>query len=245
MSSIAISWTEIKHYVESIGPGLGRPARPDVCVRCKHNWIWYDGWRLVFCIILADGEPYRLDDGLWLQRVACSLCWFSWTCRPNFLYPHRSFQPDIIESAALAYLQDADGTYARVSKRYGCSLTMLWKWIEWLSQLADPAEIVAEAVRIDHSLPIAELIPHSVPQNHVKSRSPARQNILLRALQFLVATLEFARTQAISPSDPSPLRWFLVGQFLLFRRKAFVARPGWSPAIEVVQRGPTGIKQGA
>jgi hypothetical protein len=245
VSSIAISWTEIKHYVESTGPGLGQPPRPDVCARCKHNRIWYDGWRLVFCVILAEGKPYRFDDGLWLQRVVCSLCRFSWTCRPNFLYPHRSFQPDLIESAALAYLQDAAGTYARVSKRYGCSLTMLWTWIGWLSQLAEPAEIVAEAVQLDHSLPIAELIPHSVPQDHVKGRSPERQHVLLRALQFLVAILELTRAQAIPPLDPSPLRWFLAGQFLLFRRKACVSRPGLSPTIEVVQRGPTGIKPGA
>jgi hypothetical protein len=245
MSSIALFWTEIKHHVESIGPGLGRPPRPSVCVRCKHNRIWYNGWRLVYCVILADCKPFRFNDGLWVQRVACSLCWFSWTCRPSFLYPHRSFQPDIIESAALAYLQNPAGTYAGISKQYGCSLTMLWGWIGWLSQLAEPAAIIAEAVRVDPSLPTAELIPHSVPQDHAKGRSPERQNVLLRALQFLVANVALARTQTVPPSDPSPLRWFLAGQFLLFRRKSFVSRPGWSPAIEVVQRGPTGIKQGA
>jgi hypothetical protein len=49
-----------------------------------------------------------------------------------------------------------------------------------------------------------------------------------------------ARSQRVAPSDPSPLRWYLTGQFLVFRRKALVSRPGWSPAFEVVQRGPTG-----
>jgi len=243
MSSIALSWIEIKHYVESIGPRLGRPPRPSVCVRCKHTRIWYDGWRLVFCVILADGTPYRFDDGLWLQRVACSGCWFSWTCQPSFLYPHRLFQPDLIESAALAYLQNPAGTYARISRQYGCSPTMLWGWIGWLSQLAEPAAIVADAVRLDSSLPVAELIPHSVPQDHVKGRSSKRQNVLLHALQFLVALVALARAQALPPSDPSPLRWFLAGQFLRFRRKACVTRLGWSPAIEVVQRGPTAIKK--
>lgn len=245
MSSIALLWTDIKSYAQSIGPRRGRPERPTICPFCGHNGIWYDGWRLVFCVILADGKPFRFDDGLWLQRVACSLCWFSWTCRPSFFYPHRSFQPDLIESAALAYLQDPSGTYVRISKQYGCSLSMLWGWIGWLSQLAEPAAIVAEAVRLDPALPIAGLIPYSVPHDHPKALSPERQNALLGALQFLVAILALGRAQAVPPSDPSPLRWFLTGQFLLFRRKAFVSRPGWSPAIEVVQRGPTGIKQGA
>jgi hypothetical protein len=240
MSSIALSWIEIKDYVESIGPGLDRPPRPVACLRCKHDRIWYDGWRLVFCVILIDGTPFRFDNGLWVQRVACSWCWFSWTCRPSFLYPHRSFQPDLIEAAALSYLQNPAATYAQIAKRYGCSLTMIWEWLGWLSQLVDPAALMAEAVRLDSALPIAELIPHSVPQDHPKARSRKRQDFLLRALQVLIAVVIWARAQAVPPLDPSPLRWFLTGQFLLFRRKACVTRPGWSPAIEVVQRGPTG-----
>jgi len=244
MSSIAYTWTEIKLYVETIGPDLGRPPRPDVCPLCNHNWIWYDGWRLVFCLILADGTPYRFDDGLWVQRVACSRCWFSWICRPTFLYPHRLFAPDVVETAALAYLQNPTATYARTSKRYRCSPTMLWGWVTWLSRLTEPAAIVAEAVQLDPALPIAELIPHSVPQDHPKGLSPKRRHALLRALQTLIAIVTLARAQIVPPSDPSPLRWFLTGQFLLFRRKALVTRPGWSPAIEVVQRGPTRIIKG-
>ncbi|MBM4025767.1 MAG: hypothetical protein FJ280_10220 [Planctomycetes bacterium] len=240
MSSIALSWIEIKSYTQSIGPGRGRPRRPEVCVRCKHTGIWYDGWRLVFCVVLLDGTPFRFADGIWLQRVACSLCWFSWVCRPAFLYPHRSFAPDLIEAAALRYLQDPSASYAVAAREHGCSLTMLWAWLSWLSDLTEPGAIVAEAMQQDPSLPAAELIPRRVSQNHVKARSPQRQKVLLRALQVLAAILALARSQRVPPSDPSPLRWFLTGQFLVFRRKALGCRPGWSPAFEVVQRGPTG-----
>lgn len=240
MSSISLLWVDIKSYMQSIGPGRGRPRRPDICLRCQHHEIWYDGWRLVFCVVLVDGTPFRFDEGLWLQRVACKLCWFSWACRPAFLYPHRSLEPDLVEAAALAYLRDPAATYAETSKRYGCSLTMLWAWMDWLARLAEPGQLVAEAVRQDPSLPAVELIPHSVPQDHAKTRSKKRHDVLLRALQVLVAILTLARSQRIPPSDPSPLRWFLTGQFLVFRRKALVSQPGWSPAFEVVQRGPTG-----
>jgi len=239
MSSIALLWTDIKQYVDSVGPTRGRPQRPLRCPRCEHDRIWYDGWRLIFCVVLIGRSHYRFDEGLWLQRVACSLCWFSWTCRPSFLYPHRSFELDLVEAAALAYLKDPAATYAGTSRQYGCSLTMLWGWIGWLADLAAPGEIVAEAARLDHSLPAAELIPHSVPQSHPKGYSPERQNVLLRAFQALIAIITLGRAQALPLSDPSPLRWFLACQFLLFRRKALVSRPGWSPAIEVVHRGPT------
>ena len=244
MTSIALLWADIKSYAESIGPNRGRPERPALCPLCGHNWIWYDGWRLTFSVVLIDSTPFRFNDGLWVQRVACSQCLFSWTCRPSFIYPHRSFQPDVVETAALAYLKDPAATYARTSKRYGCSLTALWGWIGWLSQLVEPGQIVAEAVRHDSLSPAAELIPHSVPQDHPKGRSPQRQHVLLQAFQVLVAIFTLARAQRIPPSDPSPLRWFLAGQFLTFRSKALVSRPGWSPAFEVVQRGPTGIKPG-
>ncbi|MFH1185799.1 MAG: hypothetical protein V1755_12305 [Chloroflexota bacterium] len=140
----------------------------------------------------------------------------------------------------MAYLKDPAATYANTSKRYGCSLTMLWQWIGWLSRLVDPGLIVAEAARLAPSVPVAEMIPASVPQDHPKGRSSERQGALLRALQVLVAILALARAQVVPPADPSPLRWYLTGQFRLFRRKALVNQQGWSPAIEVVQRGPTG-----
>jgi hypothetical protein len=226
--------------MQSIGPDRGRPQRPSICLQCKHPHIWYNGWRLIFCAVLIDGTPVRFNDGLSLQRVACSLCLFSWTLYPPFLYPHRSFAPDLVEAAALAYLKDPAATYAETSKRYGCSLTVLWGWIGWLSRIVDPGRIVAEAVRLAPSVRVAEMIPRSVPQDHPKGRSSERQGVLLRALQVLVAIVTLARAQVVPPSDPSPLRWYLTAQFLMFRRKAFVNCPGWSPPIEVVQRGPTG-----
>lgn len=104
MASIARAWPEIKSYAASMGPGRGRPPRPSACTRrgCPPDRIWYDGWRLVFVTVLVEGQPLRLDDGLWVQRVACAGCWTSWTVRPAFLYPHRSYAPDVVEAASVS-----------------------------------------------------------------------------------------------------------------------------------------------
>ena len=240
MSSIPLPWIEIKSYADSIGPGRRRPERPSGCPRCSHSWIWYDGWRQVFCTTLSSGEPYRFAEGLWLQRVACARCWSSWTVVPPFLYPHRSYEPDLVESAGVAYLQNASGTYVETAKQFGCSWTALWRWIGWLAALVNPAQLIAEAARLDPSAPTAELIPRIVPQDHAKAYSSERETVLLRALQVLVAITLLARAQPVPPVDPSPLRWFVTVRFHEFRVRALMNRPGWSPALHMEERRSPG-----
>lgn len=240
MSSIARASPEIKSYAASMGPGRGRPPRPSACTRssCPSNRIWYDGWRLVFVTLLVEGQPLRLDDGLWLQRVACAGCWTSWTLRPAFLYPHRSYEPDVVEAASLSYLSDAKASYARVASQFGCSWTAIWAWMCTLSCLAEPAAVLAEATRLAPAAPSVELMPRVVPQDHVKGRSAERQAVLLRVLQLLTALTVLARAHSVPSADPSPLRSYLVVAFLTDGRRALVTRPGWSPAIDVAHRGP-------
>jgi len=240
VSSIALVSPEIKSYVDSIGPGKGRPPRPSSCLRpsCPSTWIWYDGWRRTYCTVLIEGRPSRFHEGLWLQRVACSVCWKSWTLRPAFVYPHRSYAPDVVEAASLWYLSEASATYATVSARFGCSWTSLWAWVSSLGRLMEPAAVLGEAARLAPLAPSVELMPRVVPEDHVKGRSPERQAVLLRVLQLLTALIVFARAQSVPSADPSPLRSYLVVAFLANRQRALVTRAGWSPAIDVAHRGP-------
>lgn len=240
MSSIALPWAEIKSYVESVGPQRGRPPRPGECVRssCRSRKVWYDGWRLTYGTLLVEGGSHRFDEGLWLQRVACAVCWASWTLRPAFLYPHRSYAPDVVEAACLSYLSEESSTYAKVAARFGCSWTAVWGWITWLSRLMEPAAVLAEAVRLAPSSPNVELMPRVVPQDHPKGRSPERQKVLLLALQLLAALVVLGRAQSVPSADPSALRGFLVVSFLSLRRPALVSCAGWSPPIDVAHRGP-------
>lgn len=192
----------------------------------------------MYVTVLVEGEAVRLAEGVWLQRVACSACWKSWTLRPRWLYPHRSYAPDVVEAASLSYLTEANATYAAVSTRYGCSWTAIWTWISALAGMEEPAALLAEAARLQPAAPTVELIPRAVPQSHPKGRSPERQSLLLRVLQFLAALVVLGRTHDVPSADPSPLRGHLVLAFLHRRDRALVTRPGWSPTIDVVHRGP-------
>lgn len=231
MSSVVLSSPEIKLYREAVGPGRGRPPRPSACAACDGRGVWFDGWRTVFAVVLVDGTPHRFEEGLPLQRVACASCWRSWTLRPAFLYPHRLFEPDVDEAAALAYLTDPSATYVAVARRFTCSARSVWRWVSWLAALVAPAALIAAAVRHGGQTASVEVMPREVPAARRKGRSERRRLQLLAALQVIAAVAVLMRAQRIPSADPSPLRAWLVGRFLAFRQIAFVTHSGLSPPV--------------
>ncbi len=217
---------------------MSHPPRPIACERCGGTHIWFDGWRVVHSIVLDDGRRRRFDEGLPVQRAKCKRCAHSWPLRPPWLYPYRTFEPDVAEAAALAYLTDSAGTYASTAKAFGCATSTVWRWVGWVAKLGEPASVIAATARIDPATPAADLIPREVPQDHPKARSVARHRALLRALQLLVTLAFFARAQVHPPDDPSALRFWLVARFRASGEIAFLTRPGFSPRLKNPTRGP-------
>ena len=213
MASFVVAWVEIKDYLAGVGPGLGRPDRPSSCPFCDAQRVWYDGWRIVFCAMLADGTVHRFDDGLPLQRVECPACSISWTLRPPFLYPHRSYALDVVEAATLEYLRHPEATYVAVGVTYKCSPRSVWRWVGWLAGLVAPAAVLAEAEQQHSSGESAALIPREVPQHHFKAYSEGRAQVLLLAFQTLCALGVWARALVVPPADASPLRVYLNNRF--------------------------------
>lgn len=189
---------------------------------------------------MAEGKPHRLAEGLPIQRVKCAQCRRSWSLRPAFLYPHRSFEPDVNEAAGLAYLSEPEATYARIAERFQCSPRSAWRWVGWVATLAMPAALIADVARLDPSTPAAMLIPRSVPAHHRKARSDRRRAALLRAFQVLVALSFYARAQSHPPDDPSPLRFWLAVQYRARGQLARLKDAATSPAVPEAPRGPAG-----
>jgi hypothetical protein len=232
--SIALPWSEFKAYVAEVGPGRGRVARPAQCLFCDGERVWFNGWRRVLVTLLIDGQPHRLRDWLPLQRVRCAPCGRSWTLRPPWLYPHRSLEPDLAETAALAYLADPQATYRSVAQRIGCSWVTVWLWVGWLARLVTPAVVLAGVARLAPHGAVPALLPRTVPAA-ARARSHRRAHAVLRAYQVLVALAMLHRVQPEPPADPSPLRWFLVDEFLGFRRLARLTQAGFSPAFDMAR----------
>lgn len=217
MASISLGCPEFKTYVANIGPGREHPEPPRECPFCDGARIWLDGWRLVFCVVLLDGEPFRFDDGLPLQRVVCASCRVSWTLRPAFLYPHRSFEPDVVEAAGFDYLSDPAATYEKTARDHGCSPRSVWRWVSWLAVVVQARALLATAERLSGAGQSAALIPREVSQDHAKAHSPERAATLLSAFQALCALAVWARAQPAPPEDSSPLRFWLFERFRAFR----------------------------
>jgi hypothetical protein len=238
VANILLGLAEFKTYLATIGPDLGRPARPDACLFCDSARIWFDGWRLVYCVVLADGEAHRFDDGLWLQRVVCADCHQSWTLLPPFLYPRRSLEPDVAEAGALWYLSDSAATYEKTAEVFGCSASTVWRWVGWIAGLLSAPSLLSEAERLCGAGQAPALIPGAVPQDHSKAHSAQRGHTLLDAFQGLCALVVWSRSQPAPPPDPSPLRYWLVERFQTFGEIHRLTPPRSSPPLEGRPTGP-------
>jgi len=212
-------------------------VRPAQCVCCDGERVWFNGWRRVLVTLLVDGQPSRLTDWRPLQRVRCAQppCGRSWTLRPPWLYPHRSLEPDLAETAALTYLADPQATYRSVAQRVGCSWVTVWRWISWLATLITPAAVLARVARLAPHGAEPGLLPRAVAAA-ARARSRRRAAAVLRAYQVLVALTMLHRAQPEPAADPSPLRWFLLDEFLAFRRLARLTQSGFSPACDTARR---------
>jgi hypothetical protein len=85
--------------------------------------------------------------------------------------------------------------------------------------------LLARAARLDARGGVAPgALPRAVPAAG-RARSTARARTVLQAAQVLVALALLHRAQPEPPADLSPLRWWLVGEFLRVRHLARLTRP--------------------
>jgi hypothetical protein len=171
---------------DSEGPAVPRPqrtGRPPPCPRCG-SLTWWNGWRLVFAVVIATltGNPERL--ARWLARAKCSSCKRAFTCYPDDQYPRRQYQLDAVAKVASAMAMGGEAA-KQAAGRVGASPTSARRWTGWVSQLVEPSVLLGVAQQLEQEVSVSEGFSMGEP-TRCRYRSAAR---VLSALEQLSQVL--------------------------------------------------------
>lgn len=160
-------------------PRPERTGRPLACRFCSAP-SWWNGWRLVFCTVIAALSGKAERSARWLGRAKCSSCKRGFTCYPDEQYPHRQYQLDVVAEvvAAVAIGNEPAG---QAAQRAQASATSARRWTAWVSQLGSVEAILAVAQRLEQNVSVGVGISTGEPGCSLRSQAAQ----VLRALEAL------------------------------------------------------------
>jgi hypothetical protein len=146
------------------------PERPPLCLLCT-SASWWNGTRTVSLVSKRDGSVEH-ETGVVRRRARCcrkDCPQKSWTVYPqDHSYPHRLFGLDVIVSAAIAVVMGQQSMTA-AARAHLCGRDSIRRWANWISQLADRAELMQACSRLE---------PRGVPGAAVSARLPQAMAVL-------------------------------------------------------------------
>lgn len=154
---------------ESAKEARQRDKRPPRCHRCA-GAAWWNGWRLVFPVVVdaADGALHRLE--LWLAKAKCSQCKGGFCIYPLGHYPRRQYQLDgvaqVTAAEAMGKQPEAPAPGAVVP-----SATSRRRWLKWVAELSAPAQLFSMAVRLMPGIPLGRGLSSAAPKTSVRARA--------------------------------------------------------------------------
>ncbi len=129
--------------------GGKRKERPEPCRLCGAA-AWWNGSRVVSAVVIGLASAVEYVSGQVRRRACCSdrRCpAASWTVYPSGMYPHRTFQLDVVSSAVAQVA--AGESRQRAAERHQCSRRSVGRWLRWCAQLVAVKELTAACVRLD------------------------------------------------------------------------------------------------
>jgi hypothetical protein len=127
-----------------------KALRPDPCRVCGSP-SWWNGGRLVAEILHDLDQGVRRAIDVLRRRARCSdrqCAAGSWTIYPAGVYPHRSYQLDVV-AAAVAEVCFAGRSRRAVAEHHACSPRSVSRWVRWTAGLARPADLARLCARLD------------------------------------------------------------------------------------------------
>jgi hypothetical protein len=165
---------------------------------CGHERIQWNGWRFRTASVLIEERIDYIND-IRVRRVKCADpgCRKSWTLRPPGLVPRRHFQLGAVAAAGAEYLFGAGASQSRVASILGCCRRSIARMVEWIADLADPAELARAVLEVAGQAVLVAVRP--VAELARKGRSEGRRALLERAAQVLGQLEALALSMGLEP----------------------------------------------
>lgn len=155
--------------ISTIGTRGKYAKRPPPCPDC-HSSAWWNGSRTVSSVVKR-GDFIEHQTDIIRRRACCpsrDCPKGSWTIYEEDSYPHRLFRLLVVVSAVSAVVF---GRFAMtvVAKTHQCSRDSIRRWIQWVTQLADPKWLMLACTRLN---------PDGLPGAFVTSDMPRAGAVL-------------------------------------------------------------------
>lgn len=148
-------------------------GRPRPCPRCG-GATWWDGWRRTFPVLDGGRVETRL------HRAQCKRgCPSFVESRPDGLYPHRQYQPDVV-ARVVAAVALGNETPRQAASGVTASATSARRWSRWVAALVEVRAALALAAHLSTDGTAGAGLS-TTPGDSVKARA-AR---VLQALEYL------------------------------------------------------------
>ncbi|MBW1797354.1 MAG: hypothetical protein JRJ21_02880 [Deltaproteobacteria bacterium] len=138
-----------RHFFETV-------KKPRNCIFCEGTRIYWNGQRERTASVLTGDEVVHLTD-LLCKRVKCANpeCKKSWTLRPPGLMPRRHYQLCVVAHGTKEFLFDPRSTLTSVADEHQCSRRTVGRWLAWISEIAEPANLVRHLFSVSKERAVA------------------------------------------------------------------------------------------
>lgn len=131
MIVVLVRYLDLAAYQEAVRAGT--IPRPERCVACKHEKVWFAGFYERWANLQGEGEG-RIREKIRVRRCRCPACAKNWSLLPGFCYPHRQYGAETIERAmkrvCVQRVRRAEDL--RGPKGWGPSARTVRRWMRWV-----------------------------------------------------------------------------------------------------------------
>jgi hypothetical protein len=226
MDDVSVADTLHQSFVRS----YHEMERPDECISCDGENIWWNGTRYRSATGVIDGQSVTVSS-FPCHRVRCATCRKSWTLLPEGLLPGRHFDLAVGAGALSAYLSGPEVSLESAAAAASLSARTLGRFRDWVAGLVSPVLLDRLVGKVSGMPIMSRLLPVADPERKAK-RDPRRRKVLELAAQVLSLTEALAAAVGLAAPGLSSLvsRVFRGRRRPMFHRGESIPAEAWRQA---------------